>query len=121
MRPAARRLADLAGAGSPSSSIAARTGHARWKRNETLATRNNARVTKAKRNLQAVLSSATPEEAAAIVAALARFMADTAPRGVQSAPETPGAWHATAMLESVSRDPWGAVPGAALADPWINT
>ena len=60
-------------------------------------------------------TSASPEEAAAIVAALERFMRYTAPARNISTPPT-DAWHAAAVLEGVSRDPW-----AAAADAWLAT
>jgi hypothetical protein len=60
-------------------------------------------------------SSASPEEAAAIVAALGQFMRATA-----SPAPPPGIpiddWRRAALLEGVSRDPGDDVP-----DPWINT
>ncbi len=61
--------------------------------------------------------TASPEEAAAIVAALERFISDTA-----APPPSPGAsaategWRITGLLEGVERE-----PGTILADPWINT
>jgi hypothetical protein len=59
--------------------------------------------------------SASPEEAAAIVAALEHFMRATAPP-----PRKPdGArdrWHEAAILEAVAREPYRDLP-----DPWINT
>jgi hypothetical protein len=58
---------------------------------------------------------ASPEEGAAIVAALERFMRATA-----AAPEAGGGgpepWQRAAILEGVSRD-----PGPVASDPWINT
>lgn len=65
----------------------------------------------------------SPEEAAAIVAAIERFVRDTAPPP-GTGPGTsgpPDAWHATALLEGVSRDPWAAAGDPPLASPWINT
>jgi len=50
-------------------------------------------------------SSATPEEAAAIVAALERFMRATAPPARQSAPAQLDAWRVAAIEEGVERDP----------------
>ena len=50
--------------------------------------------------------SATPEEAAAIVAALERFMRATAPPPMASTSAQLDPWRATAILEGVSRDPW---------------
>ena len=49
-------------------------------------------------------SSATPEEAAAVIAAIERFMRDTAPP-VASEPEGPSPWVRTALLEGVDREP----------------
>ena len=56
----------------------------------------------------------TAEEAAAIVAAIERFMRATAPRGRPPALEDP--WRRAAILEGVERE----LGGDAL-DPWINT
>jgi hypothetical protein len=78
-------------------------------------TRKNARVITATLHLQAIPSSASPEEAAAIVAALERFMRDTAPASSAGAGGPPDAWHATAILEGVSRDPW-----AGTGDAWLD-
>jgi hypothetical protein len=61
-------------------------------------------------------ASASPEEAAAIVAALERFMRGTAPARDISPPSA-DAWHATAVLEGVSRDPWSAATDAWLPTP----
>jgi hypothetical protein len=61
--------------------------------------------------LELITPAASPEEAAAIVAALERFMRDTAPPPVaQLAPVDP--WRRTALLEGVDREPlelcsWG--------------
>ncbi|HEX4838742.1 MAG TPA: hypothetical protein VFV03_09500 [Solirubrobacteraceae bacterium] len=59
--------------------------------------------------------SASPAEAAAIVAALERFMRDTAPRLAPPAEDT-NPWLRMAMLEGVSREGQDDV-----SDPWINT
>jgi hypothetical protein len=59
--------------------------------------------------------AASPEEAAAIVAALERFMRATAPSPAPAA-ERRDPWLASAIAEGVARDPW-----ADPADPWINT
>jgi hypothetical protein len=65
--------------------------------------------------LHLIAPSASPEEAAAVVAALERFMRATAPVLV-SEPEGPDPWTRAALIEGVSRgeplDAW---------DPWINT
>jgi hypothetical protein len=51
-------------------------------------------------------SSASPEEAAAVIAAVERFLRDTAPPPAE--PERkPSPWIRTALLEGVNRDPWG--------------
>lgn len=52
--------------------------------------------------------SATPEEAAAIAAALEQFLIETAP--APPAAERVSRWQRAALLEGVSRDPG--------ADPW---
>ena len=49
-------------------------------------------------------SSATPEEAAAVIAAIERFMRDTAPL-VAAEPQGPGPWVRAALLEGVDREP----------------
>jgi hypothetical protein len=59
--------------------------------------------------------AATIEEAAAIAAAIERFLRDTAP--VSSAGEQAGEkWARTALLEGVTRQERPAAP-----HPWINT
>jgi hypothetical protein len=65
--------------------------------------------------LRLIAPSASPEEAAAIVAALERFMRATAPVMAPAAtPEDP--WRRAAIVEGVEREPGGHLP-----DPWINT
>jgi len=49
-------------------------------------------------------SSASPEEAAAVIAAIERFMRDTAPP-VAAEPRGPGPWVRAALLEGVEREP----------------
>ena len=66
-------------------------------------------------HLHLIPSSASPEEAAAIVAALERFMRATAPEAPRRAAAT-DPWRRAAVLEGVSRE-YEADP----ADPWINT
>jgi hypothetical protein len=67
--------------------------------------------------LEIVAPSATPEEAAAVVAALERFMRETAPPPAPPA-ATRNPWQRTALIEAVTRDadgptawgdgmPWG--------------
>jgi hypothetical protein len=65
--------------------------------------------------LELIAPAASPAEAAAIVAALERFMRDTAPRPTPPA-EHVDPWLRAAMLEGVSRE--GRVDEP---DPWINT
>jgi hypothetical protein len=60
--------------------------------------------------LRIVAPSASPEEAAAVVAALERFMRDTAPTPAP-VPERPSPWIETARLEAVEREPQRA--------PWL--
>jgi hypothetical protein len=61
--------------------------------------------------LEIVAPAASPEEAAAVVAAVERFLRDTAPP-VAPAPPPRNAWQRAALLEGVDRDgggpsPWG--------------
>jgi hypothetical protein len=67
--------------------------------------------------LTIVAPSASPEEAAAVVAALERFMRETAPAVVEAAPRV-DRWTRTALFEGVAREdempaawgdphPWG--------------
>jgi hypothetical protein len=65
--------------------------------------------------LKLIAPSASPAEAAAIVAALERFMRDTAPHLAPSV-ESVDRWSRAAMLEGVAREGLVDEP-----DPWINT
>ena len=65
--------------------------------------------------LQLIAPAASPEEAAAVVAALERFMRATAPAAA-SAPEELDGWVRAARIEAVSREAETDLP-----DPWINT
>jgi hypothetical protein len=65
-------------------------------------------------HLQLIPPSASPEEAAAIVAALERFVRATAP--VSTAAGAPDGWRRAALLEGLRGDGQGDA-----ADPWINT
>jgi hypothetical protein len=65
--------------------------------------------------LELIAPSASHAEAAAIVAALERFMRDTAPLTAAPA-QTVDPWLRAAMLESVARTGPEDEP-----DPWINT
>jgi hypothetical protein len=65
--------------------------------------------------LELIAPAASPEEAAAVVAALERFMRATAP-AIVSHSEGPDPWTRAALIEGVSRAEQGDV-----LDPWINT
>ena len=54
--------------------------------------------------LELVAPSASPEEAAAIVAALERFMRETAPAPAPADPK-PNPWFMQGLLEAVQREP----------------
>jgi hypothetical protein len=79
-------------------------------------TGNGSRTTSPGRGrIELVAPHASPEEAAAIVAALERFMRATA-----APPEPPArgpdGWQRAAMLEAVTRE-----DDSGLTHPWINT
>jgi hypothetical protein len=61
--------------------------------------------------LSIVAPSATPEEAAAVVAALERFMRETAPRPAPPAARA-NPWQQAALHEGVSRAPAEPAPWA---------
>jgi hypothetical protein len=65
--------------------------------------------------LHLIAPSATPEEAAAVVAALERFLRAMAPPPA-TPPQDLNLWQRAAMLEGVERD-----SEADVSDPWINT
>jgi hypothetical protein len=65
--------------------------------------------------LELIAPSASPAQAAAIVAALERFMRDTAPPPA-SPPQAIDPWLRAAMLDAVSR--YGCKDDR---DPWLNT
>jgi hypothetical protein len=54
--------------------------------------------------LELIAPGASPEEAAAIVAALERFMRDTAPVAAPVDDE-PNPWYRAGLLESIDREP----------------
>ncbi len=64
--------------------------------------------------LRLIAPSATPEEAAAVVAALERFMRATAPARAP-VPEPSDPWRRAAILEGVEREAQGD-----LGDPWLR-
>lgn len=69
--------------------------------------------------LELIAPSPSPVEAAAIVAALERFMRDTAPP-LAAPVAAVDPWLRAAMLEGVARDVYGSRPPDE-PDPWINT
>ena len=57
-------------------------------------------------------SSATPQEAAAVIAAVEQFLRDTAPRPAAPEHRAPNPWLRAALFEGVGREadaptPWG--------------
>jgi hypothetical protein len=66
--------------------------------------------------LEIVAPSALPEEAAAVVAALERFMRDTAPTPAPAAPAR-NPWLRAARLEAVGRAPEDPTPWGD-GHPW---
>jgi hypothetical protein len=62
--------------------------------------------------LTIVAPDASPEEAAAVVAALERFMRETAPTRVPPAPRQ-NAWQRAALHEGVAREPHESPPWAS--------
>ncbi|MHB8532745.1 MAG: hypothetical protein ACYDC2_08495 [Solirubrobacteraceae bacterium] len=62
-----------------------------------------------------LIAAPSPEEAAAVVAALERFMRATAPAEA-AAPEELDGWRRAALLEGVARG-----VGDVDHNPWINT
>jgi hypothetical protein len=65
--------------------------------------------------LRLTAAGASPEEAAAIVAALERFMRATAPPRAASGGDAPDGWRRTALLEGVSRTPAADADAADVA------
>jgi hypothetical protein len=61
-------------------------------------------------------STASPEEAAAIAAAIEQFLRDTAPPAAAAEP-APNPWLRAALFEGVGRDPAGPSPWGA-DEPW---
>jgi hypothetical protein len=79
------------------------------------AARHNVGMPDRNPRLQLIAPSASPEEAAVIVAALERFMRATAQPASQPT-DAPDGWRRAGVLEGVSREPEDDVP-----HPWINT
>jgi hypothetical protein len=79
------------------------------------ALRHNARMSAGHPTVRVLAPSVSPEEAAAIVAAIERFVrASAVPERERSGPED--RWRRTAILEGIAREPEGD-----LREPWINT
>jgi hypothetical protein len=74
-----------------------------------------------KLQLVAPTAAATPEEAAAIAAAIERFIRATATPPPSEGPAGLDPWQAAGILEGVTREPWSGSQGLSLQDPWINT
>jgi hypothetical protein len=64
--------------------------------------------------LRLIVPSASPEEAAAVVAALERFMRETAPPA-QAPQSEPDEWQRATLAEGVDRE-----AGGDLSDPWLT-
>jgi hypothetical protein len=75
---------------------------------------HNAQMPNRRPELHLLAPTASPEQAAAIVAAIERFMRETAPRP-SPGEEGPDPWQHAAILEGIERECQGDVP-----DPWIN-
>jgi len=60
--------------------------------------------------LTIVAPDASPEEAAAVVAALERFMRETAPTLAPPPPAGPSPWQRAALHEGVAREPADPLP-----------
>jgi hypothetical protein len=60
--------------------------------------------------LTIVAPDASPEEAAAVVAALERFMRETAPVPAPAPPPGPTAWQRAALHEGIDRRPGDPLP-----------
>jgi hypothetical protein len=69
-----------------------------------------ARVPNRRPQLRIVAPAASPQEAAAVVAALERFMRETAPTPAPAPPPVSG-WLQAARVEAVEREP--------LRAPWV--
>ena len=77
--------------------------------------RHNPPVPNRRPQFELIAPSASPEEAAAVVAALERFMRATAPVPIAAA-HGPDPWTRAGLIEGVSRE-----SETGLRDPWINT
>jgi len=73
----------------------------------------NGRQRPARPRIKIRQAAASPEEAAAIAAAIEQFLRDCAPLPHATAPRT-SPWLRTAMLENVGLDPGGPEPWSAV-------
>jgi hypothetical protein len=62
-------------------------------------------------------SSASPEEAAAVIAAVEQFLRDTVAPSSAPPPPAPDAWTRAGLLEGAGHDPGGATPWGD-SHPW---
>jgi hypothetical protein len=69
------------------------------------------------RDRRSASTSASPEEAAAIVAAIDRFLEDTSPGPAPVDGQTQDPWTRAAMLEGVSREDHADAPHPWIAQP----
>ncbi len=60
----------------------------------------------------------TPEEAAAVIAAVEQFLRDTVPPLAPAAPSGPPPWRRAALLEGVGREQAGPSPWGT-GHPWV--
>ena len=67
--------------------------------------------------LRIVAPAASPEEAAAVVAALERYMRDTAPTRAPAPPTGPSPWARQALLEATGHAPGERIPWQHPAPP----
>lgn len=76
----------------------------------------NGKHSPARPRIEVRQSTASPEEAAAIAAAIEQFLRDTAPPPAASGPQI-SPWLRAALFEGVGRDPAAASPWGD-AEPW---
>jgi hypothetical protein len=62
-------------------------------------------------------SAASPEEAAAVIAAIEQFLRDTAPAPAPSAPPAMNPWLRAGLFENAGLDPNGPTPWGD-PEPW---
>jgi hypothetical protein len=88
-----------------------------WRPDDTLrGVSRNGKHSPSRPRIELRQSSATPEEAAAIAAAIEQFLRDTAPPATRPGPEL-NRWLRAALFEGVGRDPAG-LSSWGDAEPW---